>query len=125
MGSIKECVPWILLAVGFLTTLLSACRKDGEVLENMVSRKDGECRAILWEGRIYVPYTQIPNRERRRQLGIVDGDEQNQVYAWKEYPATQWLISFYHTGCMDSSMLMREITVTEIPEQLTSEYPWN
>jgi len=88
----------------------------------MKTVQEEDYRAIVWEGRVYVPYCAVANRERGRQIGIVDGDERDQVYEYRGYQSEKWIISFYHSGLMDHSLLMREQTVTDIPEGLLSEH---
>ena len=46
---------------------------------------------------------------------------------WQEIFQTsnEWIISFYNSGEMDGSMLMREQSVNKYPDNLTSEYDWN
>ena len=74
---------------------------------------------------MYVPFCAVNNSDRGEQIGIVDNDENNQIYKYKGYSEDEWLISFYHSGLMDSSMLMKEIGVSNIPKDLYSEYEWN
>jgi hypothetical protein len=50
---------------------------------------------------------------------------EKQVYQYRDCPVGEWIISYYDSGEMDSSMLMKEEGVTEIPEGLQSEYDWN
>lgn len=81
--------------------------------------------AVAWKDKMYVPFCAINNSDRGEQIGIVDNDENNQIYKYKGYSEDEWLISFYHSGLMDSSMLMKEIGVSNIPKDLYSEYEWN
>lgn len=115
-------------SVGILVCLiitLCSCGKNKKDLENMTTLVTGKYQAIVWNDKIYVPYCGISNAERGEQIGIVDGDKKNQVYQYRSHPVEEWIISFYHSGEMDSSMLMRELNVTKIPEGLQSEYDWN
>ena len=59
------------------------------------------------------------------QIGIVDGDKNDWIFTYKDYPETDWLIEYYHSGLMDGPFLFREESVTEIPKGLYSEYEWN
>ena len=87
---------------------------------------DGEdYQEIRWQGRTYVPYCAIENSRRGEKLGHIGEDENDEVYACKGLAPEEWLISFYHSGLMDNGMLMREVSVMDIPEGLTSEYWWN
>ena len=47
------------------------------------------------------------------------------MYEYKGYSSDNCIISFYKSGKMDSSMLMKEISVTEIPDDLQSDYDCN
>jgi hypothetical protein len=108
-----------------LTLSLCSCQKQTKQLVQMSTLDKNDYVAIVWGDKTYVPFCAIDNSERGAQLGIVDEDDNNQIYEYKGYSTEEWVISFYHSGEMDSSMLMREIKVTEIPEGLQSEYEWN
>ena len=47
------------------------------------------------------------------------------MYEYKGHSTDDWIISFYKSVEMDSSMLMKEINTTEIPDNLQSDYDWN
>lgn len=114
--------------IGILVCLiitLSSCGKNKKDLEDMSTLDTGEYQAIVWKDKTYVPYCVISNSERAEQIGIVNGDKNNQIYQYSGRPVEEWIISFYHSGEMDSSMLMRELSVTKIPEGIQSEYDWN
>lgn len=91
----------------------------------MTAQDNKEYVSILWEDRIYVPFCAVDNADKRNQIGIVNGDKNDQVFEYKDYSPDDWLISFYKSGEMDGSMLMKEINVTAIPDNLTSDYEWN
>ena len=59
-----------------------------------------------------------------RQIGIVDGDKDDKVFEYKGYSSDEWIINYYANN-MDTIMLLREIDVTDIPDNLHSEYEWN
>ena len=94
-------------------------------LENMTSVSGDEYLAIAWNENTYVPYCAISKNECGKQIGIVDGDEDNRVYEYNGYSTDEWIIHMYVSGLMDSPMLFREINVADIPEGLQSEYEWN
>ena len=120
---IKRIAYGIILILTIIT--LCSCRQEITQLEDMSTLDNGDYVAIVWGDRTYVPFCAINNSERGAQLGIVDEDENNQIYEYKDHSDEEWVISFYRSGEMDGSMLMREIKVTEIPESLQSEYEWN
>lgn len=105
--------------------ILSACSQGNNQLENMSTKETEDYVSIIWEDKTYVPFCAIGNDERGAQIGIVDGDKNDQVYEFKGYSTDDWIISFYKSGEMDSSMLMKEINVKQIPHNLESDYEWN
>jgi hypothetical protein len=100
-------------------------KKNEKDLVNMSILDKGEYQAIVWNDKTYVPYCAISNSERGELIGIVNGDKNDQIYQYNNYPIEEWIISFYYSGEMDNSMLMRELSVKEIPDGLHSEYNWN
>lgn len=100
---------------------LAAC---GE-LADMTSAQGEECGLILWEGRTYLPYCAVGKEQCGRQIGMVDGDENDRVCEYKGHPAEEWIVNIYVSGMMDGAMLYRESGVTDIPAGLESEYEWN
>ena len=113
------------ISLCLMVIILSACMNRSNQLENMTTQESNDYVSIIWEDRIYVPFCAIDNSERGAQIGIVDGDKNDQVYEYKNYSTEDWIISFYKSGEMDSSMLMKEINVKEIPDNLQSDYEWN
>ena len=105
--------------------MLSSCDQSNKKLENMTRKESSDYVSIIWEGRTYVPFCGVDNGERGAQIGIVNGDKKDQVYEYKGYSKDDWIISFYKSGEMDSSMLMKEINVEEVPKDIQSEYEWN
>ena len=80
---------------------------------------------ITIDDKVFVPFAAVDNADRGNWIGIVDGDENNRIYEYKDYSSNEWIISFYNSGEMDGSMLMREQSVNKYPDNLTSEYDWN
>lgn len=105
--------------------MLSACGQKNNKLENMTTQSNDDYVSIIWEDRVYVPFCAISNREQGAQVGIVNGDKNDQVYEYKGHSTDDWIISFYKSVEMDSSMLMKEINTTEIPDNLQPDYDWN
>ncbi|NRT72326.1 hypothetical protein [Clostridium beijerinckii] len=114
-----------LISLSLITIALSSCSQSNKKLENMTTQKNNDYLAIVWENRTYVPFCPVDNSEKGTQIGIVNGDKKDQVYEYKNYSTDNWIISFYKSGEMDNSMLMKEINVTEIPDNLKSDYEWN
>jgi hypothetical protein len=105
--------------------MLCSCGQSNKKLENMTTQENNDYVAIVWGNRTYVPFCAVDNSEQGAQIGIVNGDKNDQVYEYKDYSTDNWIISFYKSREMDSSMLMKEINVTEIPNNLKSDYEWN
>lgn len=86
----------------------------------------GECAALVWQGRTYVPYGPVENAAMGRRIGgSADGDVKEDYYTCKGYSEQEWIIAMPRSGLMDSPMLYREQSVWDIPEGLESEYAWN
>lgn len=113
------------MSICLMVIMLSACGKSGNLLENMTTQESNDYVSIIWEDRVYVPFSAIDNTERGAQIGIVNGDKNDQVYEYKNHSTKDWIISFYKSGEMDTSMLMKEINVVKIPDNLQSDYKWN
>jgi hypothetical protein len=91
----------------------------------MTTQINKDYTGIVWENRTYVPFCGVDNSEQGAQIGIVNGDKNDQVYEYKNQSTDDWIISFYKSGEMDNSMLMKELNVTDIPNILHSDYKWN
>ncbi len=102
---------------GLVLCALSACGKE---LADMARVDAGDYAAIVWDGRTYVPFCAVTGRGE--QIGIVDGDKNDRVYAYGDCSTDEWIVNAY---THDAAMLFRESSVTEIPDGLYSEYSWN
>ncbi len=109
----------VLIAV---TAVVTLCSCSNQALVNMTTAENGDYTAIVWEDRTYVPYCAISKHDCGQQIGIVNGDKDDRVWEYKGHSANEWIINAY---AMDSAMLCKERTVTDIPEGLQSEYAWN
>lgn len=107
-----------------LSILMIGCNQNKN-LESMSYITTKDYTAIKWNEKIYIPFCTVDNDQRGKQIGIVDNDKNDKVYEYKGYPTDEWIISFYYSGEMDNSMLMREISVIDIPDNLQSEYEWD
>jgi hypothetical protein len=109
-----------------LLIILCSCGKNEKGLVNMSTLDKFGYRAIVWSHRVYVPYCDISNNERGNQVGIVNGNINEQIYEYSNHQVDDWIIWFFASGETDGwSILMRELSVTEIPNGLHSEYSWN
>lgn len=112
------------MSLCLMSIILCSCGSSNE-LENFSRVSSDGYASIILDDKTYVPFCAVDNKYRGRQIGIVDNDDCDQVYEYKGYSSENWIISFYKSGEMDSSMLMREINVMDIPDNLESEYEWN
>lgn len=115
----------VVAALLILINLGGCTQNQSRTLDHMSSITTKDYVAISWQGRTYVPFCVIDKSYRGEQIGVVDNDDDDQIYKYKGYSENEWLISFYHSGLMDNSMLLREMSVTNIPDNLDSEYEWN
>lgn len=79
---------------------------------------------VIYKGREYVPYCAYSPKEREKYLGYVGEDKQDEIYTVKGYSEEEWLISYLDSGMMNECMLLKEKSVTDIPDGLTPEYEW-
>jgi hypothetical protein len=115
----------IFLTVIMILSICACSKQEVADMANMTTDdKDGYV-AIVWDERTYVPYTAISKKDCGKQIGIIDNDEYDKVYEYKDYSSEMWIAGMYISGEMDAPMLFREVNVTDIPEGLESEYEWN
>ena len=76
--------------------------------------------AVVWEYLISVPFCVVSKSDCGAQIGFLNGDTDDRISAYQEYPTNQWLVSWLP---MDGgAILLKEITVTQIPDGLEDEY---
>lgn len=100
--------------------LLSACGAQNRELIDMESTHMDGKRGVIWEGRTYFPFCVVSKRDCGEQLGYVDGDTDDRISEYKGYSPEEWLVSWLKTD--GGAMLLKEQSVTEIPEGLEAEY---
>lgn len=110
---------WRTAALLAVTTLL-ACSRTG--LADMTVQLEDDYAAICWEDRTYIPYAPFDRAACGEQIGIVDGDESDRVYAWTGHDPKEWIIN---GRSHDGVMLLREHRVNTAPDGIPSEYSWN
>ena len=115
----KKRIVTILLAC-VLLSLSSACGKQQRDLVDMESTDIDGKHAVLWEGRTYMPFCVVSKKDCGEQIGYVDGDTDNRISEYEGYPSEEWLVSWMP---MDGgAMLLKEQSVTDIPDGLVAEY---
>lgn len=109
----------LLIAFILLTLVLCSCGEPKDLVE-MTSESRGGLSLTIWEDRVYVPFCVISKRDCGDLIGFRDGDEEDTVYAYLDYPPEEWLVSAwkYDSG----AILLKEESVTDIPEGLVQEY---
>ena len=111
------------LAALLLAVITSACGIKSDLIDmssRIVDAGVTEVRAVVWEDRVYVPFCVVSKSDCGGQIGYVDGDEDDRVSEYKGYPVEEWLVSWIPTD--GGAMLMKEESVTEIPDGLEAEY---
>ena len=111
------------LAALLLAALMSACGIKSDLIDmssRIVDTGVTEVRAVVCEDRVYVPFCVVSKSDCGDQIGYVDGDEDARVSECKGYPVEEWLVSWIPTD--GGAMLMKEESVTEIPDGLEAEY---
>lgn len=111
----------IVFMITCLLLLLSACgAQPQQNLSNMTSMIVDDYRAVVWEGRIYIPFCVVSKNDRGYQIGYVDGDKNDCISEYKGYSPEEWLVSWMPTD--GGAMLLKEENVVDIPNGLTAEY---
>ena len=111
-----------LIAILLLTLTFCSCGSPKDLVE-MTTESRGGLSVTIWEDRVYVPFCVISKRDCGELIGFCDGDEDDTVYAYLDYPPEEWLVSAwkYDSG----AMLLKEESVTDIPDGLVQEYFYN
>lgn len=112
----------LLITALLLMLILCSCDSPKDLVE-MTTESRGGLSVTIWEDRVYVPFCVISKRDCGELLGFCDGDEDDTVYAYLDYPPEEWLVSAwkYDSG----AMLLKEESVTDIPDGLVQEYSYD
>lgn len=124
----KKKLVFLTLIISLVSGICACARQENNAPEELqdlsyIERED--YMAVVWDERVYVPFCAVDNSLREKQIGIVNGDENDRIYEAAGLSPEEWIISYYESGMMDGSMLMKEENVKEIPNGLKSEYAWN
>lgn len=91
---------------------------------------NGEYVYLSYEGKTYVPYCPYARKYLGDCIGYYDSleDEYSSstrvyIYEFKGYSSDEWIVDYLPT--INEGMVLREISTTNIPEGLESEYEWN
>ena len=105
-----------------MAVVLCACGEEQELADISTVEGDGYV-AIIWEERTYVPFCVVSKNDCGALIGYRDGNTYDRVCEYKDYPSNEWIANYL---TMDGgAMLYKEISVTNIPDGLQSEYEWN
>ena len=100
--------------------LLTACGAQSRELIDMESVIVNDYRGVVWEDRTYLPFCVAAKTDRGAQIGYVDGDTDERISEYKGHSPEEWLLSWLP---MDGgAMLLKEQSVTDVPEGLEAEY---
>lgn len=108
----------------FLTAvmLFSLCACSKQELVNMAVEVQEDYVEIIYGDKTYIPYCVISKTECGEQIGVI-ADREDKIYEYKGYSVDEWIIDFFPGD--NIAMLYREVSVTDIPDGLESEYEWN
>ena len=77
--------------------------------------------------KVYVPYCPYKKEYLGDLIGYYEisfeDDDKINVYEFKGYSSDEWIIDY--DSLINEGMVYREISATNIPEGLSSEYKWN
>ena len=108
------------ITVFIMILSLVACGGQKRDLVDMTSTIIDEKRAIVWEGRTYMPFCVVSKKDCGEQIGYVDGDTDDRISEYKGYSSDEWLVSWMP---MDGgAMLLKEQSIVDIPDGLEAEY---
>lgn len=105
-----------------ISIMLFACGKNTDLID-MSTVEGDEYMSVIWEDRTYIPFCVVSKNDCGAQIGYLDGETDNRVCEYKDYPTDEWIASYLTVD--GGAMLCKEVSVTDIPDGLTSEYEWN
>ena len=108
---------FIICLFSIMSIMLWACGKSTKLIDMSSGEGDGHM-SILWEDSIYVPLCAVYKNDCRTQIGYIDGETDNRVCEYKDFPTGKWIATYLSIDC--GAMLFKEVNVTDIPEGLKS-----
>lgn len=66
---------------------------EKQELVDMSTIERGEYTAIIWEDRTYMPFCVIPKNDCGTQIGYLNGDADDRVCEYKDYPSNEWMMA--------------------------------
>ena len=98
---------------------MSACGERSELVD-MESLIIDDKRAVIWEGRTYIPFCVVSKNSRGVQVGYVNGDTNDRISEYMGYSSDEWVVSWLPTD--GGAILLKEQSVVNIPDGLEAEY---
>ena len=106
---------------------LSGCIPDipENPIYHLATIQGADYTVILWDGMTFMPFCPVDMADCGRQIGVVNDDENYKAFLYKDLPMLEWVVLLDESDPADVPMLFRELSVTEFPQGLESEYEWN
>ena len=107
----------ITLCLLLLVALLSGCSEKNtkELLEFQSTKHDNAVYIVYDE--IEYQYYGLPDQaDMGERLGILDGDENDGIYSFRDLPTEDFILEYLHSGLMDSPVLYRAVNCAIEPE---------
>lgn len=105
------------LCLSLITALLCGCAQKGsdELLEFQSIKHDNAIYIVY--GEIEYQYYGLPDQaDMGDQLGILDGNENDGIYSFRDFPTEDFIVEYLYSGLMDSPVLYRAVGCTTEPE---------
>ena len=109
----------ITLCLLFLIALIFGCGQNNtdELLEFQSIKHNNEVYIVCDE--IEYQYYGLPDKvDMGAQLGILDGDENHEIYSFRDFPTEDFIVEYLHSGLMDSPVLYRAAGCSIDPEDV-------
>lgn len=107
----------ITICLLLLAALLSGCGQKNakELLEFQSTKHDNEVYIVY--GEMEYQYYGLPDQaDMGERLGILDGDENDGIYSFRDFPTEDFIVEYLYSGLMDSPVLYRAINCAIEPE---------
>ena len=100
-----------------LASLLCGCGQKGtdELLEFQSTKHDNSVYIVC--GEIEYQYYGLPDQaDMGERLGSLDGNENDGIYSFRDFPTEDFIVEYLYSGLMDSPVLYRAIGCATEPE---------
>ena len=110
----------VLTVLVLCSLLLVSCGSSGRELIDMRCEAVGGHIEVTWDDRTYVPFCVVSKKDIGEQIGYCNGDRDDRISTYKDYLPEEWLVSWIPQD--GGAMLLKEKSVTDIPDGLMDEY---